>query len=78
MITQDNITIPQRLTAPKPKIFIILRTVGIALATVGGILVAAPVAPIIATVGGYLATAGAVAGAVSSLPVDFNKLNEQP
>ena len=77
MITQDNITIGQRIAAPKPKIFQTLRTVSIIAATIGGALLAVPVLPVLATIGGILTTAGTVAGAISSLPVDFNRLNEQ-
>ncbi|MBN8823875.1 MULTISPECIES: hypothetical protein [unclassified Spirosoma] len=76
MISQDNITLSQRLTAPTPKFFKTLRTIGLTLAAVGGAVIAAPVAPIIATIGGYLLTAGTVASAVSSLPVDYGKLNQ--
>lgn len=76
MITQDNITLAQRLTAPTPKFFRILRTISLVAATIGGILVAAPVVPIVATIGGIITTAGTVAGAIASLPVDFNKLNQ--
>jgi len=76
MITQDNITLAQRLTAPTPKFFKTLRTIGIVLAAVGGAVVAAPVAPIVATIGGYLLAAGSAATAVSSVTVDFSALNK--
>ena len=77
MITQDNITLAQRLQAPTPKFFRTLRTVGIVLAAVGGAIVAAPAAPIVATIGGYLVTAGGAAMAVSSITVDFTALNNR-
>lgn len=79
MVTQDNITLGQRLTAPTPKFFRVLRTIGLTLAVVGGAAVATPVAlpATITAIAGYLITAGTVAGAVSSLPVDFNKLAKQ-
>jgi hypothetical protein len=76
MITQENITLAQRLTAPTPKFFRTLRTISLVAAAVGGALLAAPVLPVLATIGGVLTTAGTVAGAIASLPVDFNKLNQ--
>jgi len=58
-----------RAQAPTPKFFKVLRNIGLALAAVGGTIVAAPVAlpAIVATVGGYLAVAGGVVSAVSQL-----------
>ncbi|SFD67892.1 hypothetical protein [Spirosoma endophyticum] len=75
MITQDNISIAQRLVAPKPKIFSILQKVGFGLAAVGAtLLTGGGILPII---GGYIITAGAVASTVSQVAVDFKKLEEQ-
>ena len=56
-----------RLNAPTPKFFRVLRNVGLGLAAAGGILVASPIAipAIIVTIGGYLIVAGSVATAVS-------------
>jgi uncharacterized membrane protein HdeD (DUF308 family) len=58
-----------RLTAPTPKFFKVLRTIGMALAAVGGTILAAPVAlpVIVTTIGGYVAVAGGVLSAVSQL-----------
>jgi uncharacterized membrane protein HdeD (DUF308 family) len=58
-----------RATAPTPKFFKVLRTVGLALAAVGGTILAAPIAlpAIITTIGGYAAVAGGVLSAVSQL-----------
>jgi uncharacterized membrane protein HdeD (DUF308 family) len=58
-----------RAKAPTPKFFKVLRTVGLALAAVGGTILAAPVAlpMVLTTVGGYLAVAGGVVSAVSQL-----------
>lgn len=69
--------IVERAKAPTPKFFKVLRTIGLALATVGTAVVTAPVAlpVIITTVGGYLAVAGGVISAVSQLTVENN---EQP
>mgnify|MGYP007093104095 CR=1 FL=1 len=58
-----------RLTAPTPKFFKVLRTIGMALAAVGGTILAAPVAlpVIVTTIGGYVAVAGGVLSAASQL-----------
>ena len=58
-----------RVKAPTPKFFKVLRTVGSALAAIGGTLLAAPVAlPVaITTIAGYLAVTGGVISAVSQL-----------
>lgn len=54
--------IVQRATAPTPKFFRILRSVGLALLAVSGSIAAAPVAlPVVITsLAGYLAVAGGV------------------
>jgi uncharacterized membrane protein HdeD (DUF308 family) len=69
--------IVERATAPTPKFFKVLRTIGLALATLGGTILTAPVAlpVIVTTIGGYVAVAGGVLSAVSQLTVDTN---EQP
>ena len=56
-----------RLKAPTPKFFRVLRNVGLGLAAAGGILVASPIAipAIVVTIGGYMIVAGSVATAVS-------------
>ncbi len=56
-----------RLNAPTPKFFRVLRNVGLGLAAAGGILVASPIAipAVVVTIGGYLIVAGSVATAVS-------------
>ena len=55
--------------APTPKFFKVLRTVGLALAAVGGTILAAPIAlpAIVTTIGGYVAVAGGVLSAASQL-----------
>jgi len=64
-------TIRKRASAPTPKFFKVLRTIGLVLVAVGGSILTAPIAlPVIVTsVGGYLAVAGGVASAVSQLTV---------
>ena len=61
--------IVNRVTAPTPKFFKVLRTVGLALAAVGGTILAAPVAlpVLVTTIGGYVVVAGSVLTAVSQL-----------
>lgn len=56
-----------RLKAPTPKFYKILRNIGLGLAATGGVLVASPIAlpALVVTIGGYLIVAGSVATAVS-------------
>jgi len=68
--------IVNRAIAPTPKFFKVLRTVGLALAAVGGTILTAPIAlpAIVTTIGGYVAVAGGVLSAVSQLTTsDDNK-----
>ncbi len=59
----------KRAKAPTPKFFKVLRNIGLVLATVGGTIMAAPIAlpVIVSAAGGYLAVAGGVLSAVSQL-----------
>lgn len=67
-----------RAQAPTPKLFKVLRNVGLVLATVGGVIITAPVVlPVtIITIGGYLTVAGGVLSAVSQITVDDSKVKE--
>jgi uncharacterized membrane protein HdeD (DUF308 family) len=58
-----------RAKAPTPQFFKVLRTVGLALAAVGGTVLAAPIAlpAIVTTIGGYVAVAGGILSAASQL-----------
>ena len=58
-----------RAKAPTPKFFKVLRNIGLALAAVGGTILASPVAlPVaVVSVGGYIAIAGGLISAVSQL-----------
>jgi hypothetical protein len=69
--TRKKMNVIQRLKAPTPKFFKVLRTVGLALAAAGATVVAAPIAlpAAIVAAGGYLAVAGAVATAVAQSAV---------
>lgn len=62
----------ERVKAPTPKFFRMLRIIGLALAAAGGVLLTAPVAlPVgVITVAGYLTVAGSVMSAVSQTAVD--------
>ena len=62
----------ERLKAPTPKFFRVLRNVGLALAAAGSALLTAPIAlPVaVVTVAGYLTVAGGVITAVSQTAVD--------
>lgn len=65
----------ERLQAPTPKFFRVLRNVGIALAAAGGVILTAPISlPVaVVTIGGYLTVAGGVMTAVSQSAVDGEK-----
>ena len=69
--------IVKRAKAPTPKFFKVLRNIGLALAAVGGTILAAPVAlPIvISSIGGYLAVAGGVLSAVSQITTISEEAN---
>jgi uncharacterized membrane protein HdeD (DUF308 family) len=66
-----------RAKAPIPKFFKVLRNIGLALAAVGGTILAAPIAlPVVVTsIGGYLAVAGGVVSAVSQLTTTTEKVD---
>lgn len=72
-----NMSAVERVKAPTPKWFKVLRTIGITLASVGGAILASPVAlPAgIVTAAGYLLLGGTVVTAVSQTGV---KSEEEP
>ena len=61
--------IMNRVKAPTPKFFKVLRNIGLIMAGVGTVLLTAPMSlPVaVVTLGGYLVTAGGVATAVSQI-----------
>ena len=67
----------KRVKTPTPKFFKVLRNIGLALAAVGGTILATPIAlpVLITTVGGYLAVAGGVVSAVSQLTTTEERSN---
>ncbi len=62
----------KRVKSPTPKFFKTLRSIGLSVAAVGAVLIAAPVSlpAIFVTIGGYLTVAGSVISAVSQTAVE--------
>ncbi len=58
-----------RVKAPTPKFFRVLRNIGLIMAGIGTVLLTAPMSlPVaVVTLGGYLVTAGGVATAISQI-----------
>ena len=73
----NNLNVVDRALAPTPKWFKTLRTIGIALASVGGVIIASPVAlPVgLVSAASYLVLGGSIISAVSQTAV---KSEEQP
>ncbi len=73
----NNLNVVERVVAPTPKWFKALRNIGIALASVGGIILASPVAlPVgIVSAAGYLVLGGSIISVVSQTGV---KTEEEP
>lgn len=73
-INPNNMSVVQRVKAPTPPFFKTLRTIGLALAAIGGAILASPIAlpaGLIAAAG-YVALAGGVVTAVSQTAVETN------
>ena len=72
MIDPNNMSVVQRVKAPTPPFFKTLRTIGLALAAIGGAILASPIAlPAgLVAAAGYIALAGGVVTAVSQTAVD--------
>ena len=66
----------ERVSAPTPKLFKTLRTIGIVILAVSGSILTAPIAlPVgLVTIAGYLAVAGGVMSAVSQVTVDNKQI----
>ena len=71
-INPNNMSVVQRVKAPTPSFFKTLRTIGLALAAIGGAILASPIAlPAgLVAAAGYIALAGGVVSAVSQTAVD--------
>ena len=69
----------ERAKAPTPKLFRILRSIGLALLAISSSVIAAPVVlPVaVVTVAGYVAIAGGVLSAVSQITVDEEALTDE-
>ena len=69
----------ERYKKPTPKFFRILRNIGIALATAGGAIIAAPISipATIITVATYMTVAGTVATAVSQAVIKDEDTSEE-
>jgi hypothetical protein len=67
--------IVKRAKAPTPIFFKALRTIGLVLAAVGGIVITAPVTlpVVVVSIGGYFAVAGGVLSAVSQLTTSYGE-----
>ncbi len=65
-------TIVERVMAPTPKFFRVLRTIGLTLVATSGVLLTSPVAlpAMVITVASYLTVAGTVMSAVSQTAVE--------
>ena len=74
----NNLNLVDRTLAPTPKWFKILRTIGIALASVGGAIIASPVAlPVgLVSAAGYLVLGGSIISVVSQTAVKSEELPE--
>ena len=70
--------IVERYKKPTPKFFKTLRNIGIALATAGGVIIAAPITmpAIVVTIATYMTVAGTVATAVSQAVVTDDENTE--
>lgn len=68
----NSMSVVERVKAPTPKFFSTLRTIGLALAAIGGAILASPIAlPAgLVAAAGYVALAGGVVSAVSQTAVD--------
>ena len=74
----NSLNLVERVKAPTPKWFKIIRTIGITLTAVGGAILAAPVTipATIVTVAGYLALGGTIATAVAQTAIQVEESND--
>jgi hypothetical protein len=70
-IPEVELTFAQRVVAPTPKFFRLLRTIGVVVGLVGASILASPVAlpAALVSIGGYLALAGSIVTGVSQTAV---------
>jgi len=69
--SEVELTLTQRVVAPTPKFFRLLRTIGVVIGLVGASILASPVAlpAALVSIGGYLALAGTIVTGVSQTAV---------
>ena len=74
----NNLNVVERVVAPTPKWFKILRTIGITLASVGGVIIASPIAlPVgLVSAAGYLVLGGSIISIVSQTAVKSEEIPE--
>lgn len=68
----------ERIKAPTPKFFRVLRSIGLALLAISGSVIAAPVVlpAVVISIAGYTALAGGVISAISQITVDDTSLRQ--
>jgi hypothetical protein len=71
MMQKKSMTLLQRMQAPTPKFFKVVRTIGVALVAAGGVLLASPIAlpAVVISIASYATVAGSVMTAVSQSAV---------
>ena len=79
MTTTKLMNLMQHVKSRTPKFFQVLRTTGMALAAIGGALLATSIAlpAVVLTIAGYVTVAGTVMSAVSQLAVNENTSEHQ-
>ena len=79
IMQNTDLNVLERVKAPTPKFFRVIRNVGLVLGAVGTtILTAGAALPVVVTsIAGYMVTVGAVAAAVSQTTVDWKAYERQ-
>lgn len=79
MQKMQELNVVERMKAPTPRFFRVIRNVGVVLGAVGTtILTAGTALPVVVTTAaGYMITVGAVAAAVSQTTVDWKEYERQ-
>lgn len=74
----NNFNLVSRIQEPTPKWFKIIRSTGLILSAVGGVLVAAPVAlpSVLISIGGYLLLGGTIASAISQTAISTEEFGK--
>lgn len=75
----NSLNLIERVSAPTPKWFRIIRNIGITLTTVSGALLAAPVAlpAVVVAVAGYVMLGGTVASAIAQTAMKTDKEDDK-